>query len=34
MRIAMNCMFTFQITNDDGVLPGADGKIVAWVDED
>ena len=24
----------FQITNDDMVLPGADGKIVAWVDED
>lgn len=23
-----------EITNDDMVLPGADGKIVAWVDED
>ena len=25
---------SFQITLDDTVLPGADGKIVAWVDED
>jgi len=23
-----------EITSDDMVLPGADGKIVAWVDED
>jgi hypothetical protein len=24
----------FQISNDDSILPGADGKIVAWVEED
>ncbi len=24
----------FQITQDDAVLPGSEGKIVAWVDED
>ena len=24
----------FQITSDDAILPGSDGKIVAWVDED
>ena len=26
--------FRFQISMDDAVLPGADGKIVAWVEED
>ena len=24
----------FQISMDDAILPGADGKIVAWVEED
>ena len=28
-------MFNFlQISIDDAILPGADGKIVAWVEED
>lgn len=25
---------SFQITVDEDILPGSDGKIVAWVDED
>ncbi len=28
------CMFFTQITQDDQILPGDDGKIVAWVEED
>ncbi len=29
-----NCVFSLQITQDDTILPGTDGKIVVWVDED
>ena len=31
-KCTKNCIF--QISSDDMVLPGSDGKIVAWVEED
>ena len=30
----LTILFPSQITEDDTILPGSDGKIVAWVDED
>jgi len=30
----LSLFLLFQISNDDSILPGSDGKIVAWVEED
>ena len=34
LEIFFQLFFLFQISADDAVLPGADGKVVAWVEED
>ena len=34
IHMLYNTLCFLQISIDDAILPGADGKIVAWVEED
>ena len=34
VQVLFNTQFSFQISDDDKVLPGVEGKIVVWVEEE